>query len=69
MAKFHHEHSGFLGIHEKTRASLEVFGEVSEAVLDMIMITFIYMEATRKQRERAATKASAKNVAGFVGTV
>jgi hypothetical protein len=69
VAKFHQEHSGFLGIHDKTRASLEIFGEVPEAVRDMILVTFTYMEATRKQRERATNKTSAKNAIDVVGLV
>lgn len=59
VAKFHREHSGFLGIHGKTQASLEVFGQISEPLLDMIVITFVYMETIRAQRERCTAAAGA----------
>ncbi|KAH6901958.1 hypothetical protein BKA70DRAFT_677471 [Coprinopsis sp. MPI-PUGE-AT-0042] len=67
VAKFHQEHSGLLGIHDKTLASLEIFGEVSEAVLDMILVTFIYMEVVRKAREKATNKAARSNVGDAIG--
>jgi hypothetical protein len=59
VAKFHREHSGFMGIHDKTQASLEIYGEVSEPLLDMIVITFVYMETIRAQRERCTAKSGA----------
>ncbi|KAH6901957.1 hypothetical protein BKA70DRAFT_677463 [Coprinopsis sp. MPI-PUGE-AT-0042] len=61
VAKFHREHSGRMGIHDQSQASLEIMGEVSEELLDMIVITFVYMETTRAQRELATAQAGAAN--------
>ncbi|KAH6901955.1 hypothetical protein BKA70DRAFT_1405292 [Coprinopsis sp. MPI-PUGE-AT-0042] len=59
VATFHRQHSGgVLATREKTPASLEIFGGVSEDLLDMILSTFVYMETTRAKRSKE-TKASA----------
>ncbi|KAF5342259.1 hypothetical protein D9611_002134 [Ephemerocybe angulata] len=63
VAKFHREHSGFLGINEKCPPSLEVFGGPHpEALVDMIVITFVYMEKNRADREEDANAVAKKGL-------
>jgi hypothetical protein len=51
VARFHRKS---LGIFRKARkASLEIF-PTGEHIVDAIMVTFIYVEKLRKDRERAA---------------
>ncbi|KAH6901959.1 hypothetical protein BKA70DRAFT_1157550 [Coprinopsis sp. MPI-PUGE-AT-0042] len=70
VAKFHREHSGFMGIHDKSQASLEIYGQVSEPLLDMILVTFVYMETIRAQRERStAASGAASAQATAINTV
>lgn len=59
-----------MGIHDKTPASLEIFGEVSEELLDMILVTSVYIERTRAQRERdAVPSASATSASSSAAAV
>ena len=60
VAKYHRQHSGFMGVHDKTVASLDIFGDLSEPLLDMIVVTFVYMETARAKRERASCAESRK---------
>jgi hypothetical protein len=65
IAKFHREHSSFMGMGQKSQACLEIFGDVSEPVLDMIVVTFIYMETTRAKRSKEATNTAMETLGGF----
>ena len=47
-----------MGVHEKNAASLEVYGDVSGPLLDMIVFTFVYVETLRVKRETEAALAS-----------
>ncbi|KAF6765794.1 hypothetical protein DFP72DRAFT_1058355 [Ephemerocybe angulata] len=63
VAKFHREHSGFLGIQEKRPPCLEIFGGPHpEALVDMIVITFVYMEKNRADREEQSKKMARGNL-------
>ncbi|KAH6901925.1 hypothetical protein BKA70DRAFT_676779 [Coprinopsis sp. MPI-PUGE-AT-0042] len=70
ITKFHREHSGALGLRDKVQASLEISifttsstpSGMEEALLDMILVTFAYVETIRAAREEAAA-----TVAGEVG--
>lgn len=53
VAKFHREHSGFMGIHGQTQASLEIFGKVSEELTEMVLVTFVYVDAVREANHLA----------------
>jgi hypothetical protein len=74
IAKFHREHSGALGLRDKVQASLEISifttsnepTGMEEALLDMILVTFVYVETIRAAREEA-TATVAGEVGGAVG--
>jgi len=61
FAKYHREHSGFLGFHEKCPPSLELYFPVSEELLDIIVVTFVYVERTRQDREDVTDEINQEN--------
>ncbi|KAJ2934614.1 hypothetical protein H1R20_g2496, partial [Candolleomyces eurysporus] len=64
VAKYHREHSGFLGLHEACPASLEIFGPTTPELIDWILITFIHLERLRADTEDEVNdinKANLKN--------
>ncbi|KAH6901919.1 hypothetical protein BKA70DRAFT_1307764 [Coprinopsis sp. MPI-PUGE-AT-0042] len=70
VAKFHREHSGW-GFRDKAQASLDIFPTppfgLSEGLLDMIVVTFVYMETKRADMEKAATKGASESAGAVVG--
>ena len=55
-----------MGLRDKTEASLEIFGQVPEAVMDMILVTFVYIETTRADRDKAAGEATVEAASAAV---
>jgi hypothetical protein len=52
MAKFHREHSSLF--RRKTQASIEIFlDDVPDELLDMVIVTFVYLEIKRAEFGRA----------------